>query len=130
MEEKLIQLSGLIAMMLADGEVKESEYDFLVRIADEMNVSQIDLDMLIGKDIEYHPPKSEFERIVQFYRLLLVMHIDKKVVKKEVDLVKDLAIKMGLNPLITDRLITMINESPNKQIPADKLVASFQVNHN
>ena len=130
MDEKVNQLSGLIALVLSDGEVTESEYEFLLRIATEMNVSQLELDMLIGKDITFVPPKSEFDRIVQFYRLLLLMHVDKKVVDKELILVKDLSIKMGLSPLTTDKLIDMINISPNKQIPADKLIAAFQVNHN
>lgn len=130
MEEKINELSALIELVLSDGEVEESEYDLLVRIAAEMDIPQIELDLLIGKDYSFVPPKSEFERIIQFYRLLLLMHVDKRVVDKEVALVKDLSIKMGLNPHTTDKLIEMINKNPGNQIPAEELIAAFQVNHN
>ena len=130
MEEKISQISDLISLMLCDGKVKEKEYDFVIRIADEMGISQLEVDMMFDKKNEFKPPKSEFDRIIQFYRLMIVMHADKVVDGKELNLLKNLAIKMGLNPITTDKLIELSHQYEDNRIPSDVFVKVFKANHN
>ncbi len=76
MNEKLSLLKQLIILAQADNKVNNQEYNFILRIAKMLLVSQEELDSLFEKQIEYSPPKSEFERIVQFYRLVLLANVD------------------------------------------------------
>lgn len=130
MKENISQLSDLIGLMLSDGKVKEKEYDFLIRIANEMGISQLEVDMMMEKNIEFKPPTSEFERITQFYRLVLLMNVDKEISLKELNYVKDLAIRMGLRPGSTDKILEIMDKYPEKKVPADVLITVFQANHN
>ena len=130
MNDKINQLSELIGLILSDGKVKEEEYNFLIKIAREMGISQVKVDCLFGKESTFSPPKNEFDRIVQFYRLVLLMNVDKDTNLNELDYIKDLAIRMGLNPLATNKILEIMEQYPEKKVPVDVLIGIFKENHN
>lgn len=130
MEEKLSLLTELIKLARCDEQVREQEYKFLMTIARSLDVSREDFDSLFEQYIEFTPPESEFERILQFHRLVLLMNVDEESSDSELDFIRDIGIRMGLNSLATDRILVTMNEFPNKLIPPDRLIGIFKENYN
>jgi len=130
MKEKLSLLTELIKLARCDQEVREQEYDFLLSIAQSLHVSKEDFDHLFDAYIEFTPPESEFDRILQFHRLVLVMNIDKETSDVELEFIKDIGIKLGLNPMATNQVLAEMNNYPNKLIPPDKLIEIFKEHYN
>ena len=110
--------------------MREQEHRFLLTIAQSLDVSKEDFDSLFEKYIEFTPPKSEFERILQFHRLVLLMNIDKETNDLEVVFLKDIGIRIGLNPMATNRVLAEMNNYPDKVIPPDKLIEIFKEQYN
>ena len=130
MKEKLSLLTELIKLARCDHEVREQEYIFLQTIAQSLQVSKEDFDALFEEYIEFTPPESEFERILQFHRLVLLMNVDQETSHSEIDFLKDIGIRIGLNPNATNRVLATMNDYPNKVIPPDKLIEIFKENYN
>lgn len=130
MKEKLSLLTELIKLAQCDHEVREQEYNFLQTIAQSLQVSKEDFDALFEEFIEFTPPESEFERILQFHRLVLLMNVDQETSHSEIEFCKDIGIRIGLNPNATNRVLSTMNDYPNKVIPPDKLIEIFKENYN
>ena len=130
MKEKLSLLTELIKLARCDQEVREQEYNFLLTIAQSLNVRKEDLDSLFDKYIDFTPPKSEFERILQFHRLVLLMNVDVETSDIEVEFLKDIGIRIGLNPMATNRVLDEMNLYPDKVIPPEKLIEIFKEQYN
>lgn len=130
MKEKLSLLTELIKLTRCDHEVREKEYIFLLSIAQSLNVSKEDFDQLFNNYIEFTPPESEFDRILQFHRLVLLMNIDKESSIAELDFLRDIGIRLGLNPMATNQVLTVMNDYPNKVIPSEKLIEIFKKQYN
>ncbi len=130
MNEKLSLLTDLIKLARCDQQVREQEYEFLLSISKSLNVSKDEFDCLFEKYIEFCPPESEFERILQFHRLVLLMNIDKETSDNEVNYLKDIGIRMGLNPMATNQVLTEMNKYANKVIPPERLIELFRGQYN
>lgn len=130
MKEKLSLLTELIKLAQCDHKVREQEYRFLLTIANSLQVSREDFDALFEEHIEFTPPESEFERILQFHRLVLLMNVDQESSDSELEFLRDIGIRLGLNPNATNRVLATMNDYPNKVIPPDKLIEIFKENYN
>jgi len=130
MKEKLSLLTELIKLARCDHKVREQEYEFLLSIARSLNVSQEDFDSLFEDYIEFTPPESEFERILQFHRLVLLMNIDQETSDSELDFLRNIGLRIGLNPAATDKVMVEMHHYPNKVIPPERLIEIFKENYN
>jgi hypothetical protein len=130
MKEKLSLLTELIKLARCDHQVREQEYEFLMSIARSLGVSLEDFDSLFEDYIDFTPPESEFERILQFHRLVLLMNIDQETSDSELDFLRNIGIRIGLNPGATDKVIVEMNQYPNKVIPPERLIEIFKENYN
>ena len=130
MKEKLSLLTELIKLARCDHELREQEYRFLWTIARSLDVSKEDFDSLFEKYIEFTPPESEFDRILQFHRLVLLMNVDQETSCSEVEFLKDIGIRIGLNPLATNRVLVEMDRYPDKVIPPEKLIEIFKEHYN
>ncbi len=130
MKEKLSLLTELIKLARIDNEVREQEYHFLLTIAKSLQVRQEDFYQLFEKYIEFTPPASEFERILQFHRLVLLMNVDQETSDVEIDYLKDIGIRTGLSPKATNQVLTEMYDYPNKVIPPDRLIEIFKEQFN
>lgn len=130
MNEKLSLLTDLIKLARCDHQVREQEYEFLLSVSKLLNVSKQDFDGLFEKYVHVNAPEPEFERILQFHRLVLLMNIDKETNDAELIFLKDVGIHMGLNPMATNQVLTEMNKYPNKVIPPDKLIEMFKGQYN
>ena len=130
MKEKLSLLTELIKLARIDNKLREQEYNFLQTIAKSLNVSKEDFDKLFEEYIEFTPPESEFERILQFHRLVLLMNVDTETSDAEIDFLKDIGIRIGLSPSATNQVLTRMNDYPNKVIPPETLIEIFKKQFN
>jgi len=130
MKEKLSLLTELIKLARCDQQVREQEYEFLLSIARSLDVSQEDFDSLFEDYIEFTPPESEFERILQFHRLVLLMNIDQETSDSELDFLRNIGLRIGLNPAATNKVMVEMNQYPNKVIPPERLIEIFKENYN
>ena len=120
----------LIQLAKSDNEMKEVEFQFILALAGQMGLSRDELKRLFEEHIEFNPPKLEFDRIVQFQRLILLMNVDLKIDKKELDYIKNLGIRMGLHPGATNEVLKVMHNYPNNVIPPDKLIEIFRTYQN
>ncbi|MGV6861830.1 MAG: TerB family tellurite resistance protein [Putridiphycobacter sp.] len=130
MKEKLSLLAELIKVANADGQIREEEKQFLHAIAMQMGVSPQDFLKIFNENIEFIAPALEADRIVQFQRMVLMMSVDRNASLKEVEMVKKLGVKMGLNP---SAILTVLNEMhnyPNNMLPPERLIEIFKTHHN
>jgi uncharacterized tellurite resistance protein B-like protein len=124
--EKINLLSEMIAFSLVDGRLHEREYQFVWIVAQELRISKNEFNELFHQELPTGVIKSEFERIQQFYRLALLMHVDGVLHQKEEEAIRQIAINMGLNPSATSRILKLMKTSPSAIIPAEVLLNHFQ----
>lgn len=129
-EDKISLLSEMIAFSIVDGRLHEREYQFVWIVAQELGISKNEFKDLFHRELPTGVMKSEFERVQQFYRLALLMHVDGVLHQKEEDAIRQIAINMGLNPSATNRILNLMKSSPSALIAPEILLEHFQEQHN
>src|SRR5690606_38693230 len=129
-EERISLLAEMIAFAIVDGELHEREYEFLLLVSIGLGIDKEAFDNLFHDEIIPTVIKSEFQRIQQFYRLALLMHVDGVLHEKEEIAIRQYAINMGLNPAVTKRILDRIKASPEKVIHPDFLFDAFREQYN
>lgn len=125
-EEKIKLLSEMIAFSVVDGRLHEREYQFVWIVAQELGISKNEFNNLFHTELPSGIIKSELERIQQFYRLSLLMHSDGILHPKEQEAIRQIAINMGLNPGATNRILKLMEKSPNGMIASEVVLSVFQ----
>jgi len=129
-EQKISLLSEMIAFSLVDGKLHEREYKFLVLVAKELKISKTEFSALFHTELPPDIIKSESQRIQQFYRLALLMHVDGEIHEKELTAINEIGVNMGLNPFAIRRVLKAMEESPNKMVGQEFLMQVFLEQHN
>jgi len=129
-EEKRSLLLEMIAFSTVDGQLHKRELEFLWLVAQELNIDKKLFQDLFHQENMPQIIKSEFQRIQQFYRLALIMHCDGVLHEKEATAIQQIAIRMGLNPGATKRVLDLMKKAPNAMIDPKKLLKVFQEQHN
>lgn len=129
-DEKISLLSEMIAFAVVDGELHDREYDFLWIIAQELGVKKDIFLELFGKRDSVKVIKDEHHRIMQFYRLALLMHCDGVLHEREVKAINEIGITMGLNPMGIKKTLKAMAQSPNRMIEPEYLLCAFMEQHN
>ena len=130
MKEKLSLLTELIKLASCDKIIRKQEYDFIMVMAERLGIDKASCDKLFDQYIAFTPPKSEFDRILQFHRLVLLMNIDQQAGKKELNFIRDLGIRMGLRPMATEKVLLEMHNYPGKLVPPDRLIEIFKEQYN
>lgn len=125
-EEKIKLLSEMIAFSVVDGRLHEREYQFVWIVAQELGISKNEFNDLFHKELPSGITKSEFERVQQFYRLALLMQCDGVLHPKEEEAIRQIAINMGLNPSATNRILKLMQQSPNGMVDPEIVLSVFQ----
>ena len=128
--EKLSLLSEMIAFAINDSSLKNIEYDFLLGVAKQLDITREDFDYLINHPIDYKHLKSHSERIVQFHRLVLLMNIDGEITQEEIIKLHNFGLRMGLNHESINKVLYLMDSFPNKIVPPDVLIDIFKVQYN
>lgn len=123
-------LSDLIVLAHADDRFTKSEYDFIARLADRMDLTKEDVDILIDNPLPSQPIFSELQRITHFHKLLLLMNVDRETHEKEVIVLRNFGLKMGIRPAAIDQILHKMEKFEDKVIPAQELIQIFQTYYN
>lgn len=129
--EKLSLLSEMIAFATYDKDIKEMEYNFLLGVAKQLDISREDFDYLIEHPITYTHLKSHSERIVQFHRLVLLMNIEESAdASKGAIKLYNFGLRMGLSHESISKVLYLMESFPNKIVPPDVLIDIFKTQYN
>ncbi|QYJ67881.1 excinuclease ABC subunit B [Flavobacterium litorale] len=129
-EEKLSLLSEMIAFAQIDGQVNEREYQLLSIVASQLSIEQDVFEGLFDNKAKKVVIKSEHQRILQFYRLALLMHADGVLHINEQIAIREMGINMGLSPYAMRSVLAEMKKSPSGLIDPDVLLALFRAQHN
>ena len=129
-KEKLSILSEMIAFARVDNTIKQSEYDFLFNVAQQLGVSKAVFNSLFKNKAEHVIPKTQAERIVQFHRLVLLMNVDNQQDLIEIKRLHDMGLCMGLPPSAIAQVLSIMHKYPNKIVPPEVLINIFKVHYN
>jgi uncharacterized tellurite resistance protein B-like protein len=128
--EKLSLLSEMIALARIDKTLKEIEYNFLLGVAKQLEITRDDFDYLLDNPVTHINLKSHSERIVQFHRLVLLMNLDQDISKKELVRLYNFGLRMGLSHESISKVLDLMESFPNKIIPPDFLIDIFKIQYN
>ena len=128
--EKLSLLSEMIAFARIDKTLKEIEYNFLLGVAKQLEITRDDFDYLLDNPVTHISLKSHSERIVQFHRLVLLMNLDQDISKKELVKLYNFGLRMGLSHESISKVLDLMESFPNKIIPPDFLIDIFKIQYN
>lgn len=129
-EEKLSLLSEMIAFAKIDGQVHERELAFLSIVASQLRVDKPVFESLFEHPTEKIILKTEHQRILQFYRLALLMHADGVLHDNEQVAIREMGINMGLSPFAMKSVLNEMQRSPTGLIDPDMLLALFRAQQN
>ncbi len=130
--EKLSLLSEMIAFAKYDKDIKNIEYNFLLGVAKQLEISREDFEYLIEHPINYIHLKSHSERIVQFHRLVLLMNIENNADGNASGVIKlyNFGLRMGLSHESITKVLYLMESFPNKIVPPDVLIDIFKTQYN
>ncbi len=129
-EQKLSLLSEMIEFAKVDGELHERELEFLALVAAELEIDTPIFRDLFRQQSDIKIIKSEAQRIHQFYRLALLMHVDGKLHQNENVSIYQMGINMGLNPAAMGRILAMMKASPTGMVSGVAIVNAFKEQQN
>lgn len=129
-EERISLLQDMIAFSVVDGMLHKKEYDFLWLIANDLRIDKSTFDAMFHREEYPTVVRSELERIKQFYRLALLMHIDGILHEKEETTIAQACINMGLNPAATKRILQLMRQSPKRVVEPETLFDTFRAQQN
>jgi len=128
--EKLGILSQMISFAKVDREIKETEYDFLLGVAKQLEVDKETFDSLFYKKVEKVLLKSEAERILQFHRLVLLMNVDQEQRLVEIEQLHNIGLGFGLPQAAIEQVLSVMHHYPDKVVPPAVLIDIFKAYHN
>ncbi|MGA9238835.1 TerB family tellurite resistance protein [Robiginitalea sp.] len=129
-EEKLSILSEMISLARADRAVKDSEFDFLWGVADQLGVHREDFESLFDSPVPNIIPKTLLSRIIQFHRLVLLINVDRQQTFKEIDKLHNIGLRLGLPPSAIDQVLVLMHQYPDNIIPPETLIGIFKAHYN
>ena len=129
-EQKISLLSEMIEFAKVDGELHQRELEFLALVAKELNIEKPVFVDLFRQQSDIRIIKSESQRIHQFYRLALLMHVDGKLHQNENIAIRQLGINMGLSPSAMNRVLELMKASATGMIEPELIVNAFKEQQN
>lgn len=128
-EEKLSILAEMIAFARADDVITNSEYFFLLSVAEQLGIDRDTFESLFETEVEKIIPKTQAERILQFHRLVLLMNVDEQH-SSEMNKLRNIGLGMGLPPGAIEQVFSIMHQYPNKIVPPDVLINIFKAHYN
>ena len=132
--EKLSLLSEMIAFAKYDKDIQNIEYNFLLGVAKQLDISREDFEYLLDHPVSYTHLKSHSERIVQFHRLVLLMNIEQEYgdENNSAGVIKlyNFGLRMGLSHESITKVLYLMESFPNKIVPPDVLIDIFKTQYN
>ena len=128
-EEKSL-ISDLIMIAKADDKITHGEYDFIQRLAERMGVSPKEVDELFHNPLPTKTSFTEIERISHFHKMVLLMNVDGETHPKELVLIREFGLKLGLRPGAVEQILVAMERYEHKIIPAEEILQIFNTYYN
>lgn len=120
----------MIAFAKADHALKDIEYNFLLSVADGLDIDKKTFDSLVENQAKIVVPKTQADRILQFHRLVLLMNVDQEQHLVEIGKLHNIGLGMGLPPSAIEQVLTVMHDYPDKIIPPEVLINIFKAHYN
>ncbi len=117
-------------MVMADGKINNLEIEFIQRLSKRMGISDREIIDLFENPEPSQKNFSEVERISHFYKLILMMNIDKETHESEIVTLKNFGLKMGIRPGVADQILYKMDGYEDKLLPANELLKIFKIYYN
>ena len=125
-KEKLSLLSDMIELAKSDNNLKDREFNFILAVANTLQISENEVSELIEKPAEKVVFQSDTQRILHFHRLVLVMNIDERTSLVEITALKNFGLHLGLPAEAIDEVFIRMNNYSNKVIPPNDFIEIFK----
>ncbi len=124
--EKLSLLSDLIAFSKLDKSLGCINHNFLLSVLRQLNISEVDFNDLMENSTSDKPLRFHIERIVQFYKLVLLLDIevhkhDTQNSSDGIAMLYNSGLRMGLSHDSINKVLYLMDSFPNKIVPLDLL---------
>ncbi|MEJ2161798.1 MAG: hypothetical protein P8X60_00315 [Robiginitalea sp.] len=121
----------LFSIANADGDVESAELDLIIGLAEkfQMRTSEVTKIIKDPSSVQLFTPKSDGVRIEHLYDLVTVMLVDGHIDKRELDLCKSIAGKLGLQQELIDSLIRDLIEKALKGVAPEKAIEDALKNY-
>ncbi|SHI47342.1 hypothetical protein SAMN04487911_102174 [Arenibacter nanhaiticus] len=129
-KEKLSILSEMISFARVNNKIKKSEYDFLLGVANQLEVDHKTFDSLFHRKVEKMTLKLESDRILQFHRLVLLMNVDREQSEQEIERLHNIGLRLGLPPAAIDQVLKVMYNYPDMVVPPEVLINIFKTYYN
>ncbi|HBR53141.1 MAG TPA: TerB family tellurite resistance protein [Flavobacteriaceae bacterium] len=123
-------ISDLILIAKADDKITHGEYDFIQRLAERMGVSPKEVDQLFHDPLPMKTSFTELERITHFHKMVLLMNVDGETHEKELALIRDFGLRLGLRPGAVEQVLEAMERYEHKIIPSHGLLQIFNTYYN
>lgn len=123
-------ISELIELSKVDGHVSDQEIGFIQQVGNMLGLANEEILVLFKTPAPFNPPDQHFDRIVQFQRMVLLMNVDQNALDKEINYLKIMGMKLGLNPEAVDEVLEKMDDYPNNMIPPEDLLKIYSKHMN
>jgi uncharacterized tellurite resistance protein B-like protein len=118
------RLLDLYKIAISDGKIDKNEYRFIIDIAKSIGLNSNEALDIINKNIDFKitPPQSINERMQHLFQMLFLIKIDGEIHTKEINIIKNTALYLGLNLSMTDELIEVIKNYKKELVPKEEMI--------
>jgi len=120
----------MIDLAKIDNSLSAMEHKFLLAVAQQIGVTQLQFENLIKNPAPHIHLQPETERILQFHRLVLLMNVDQKIEKEEEEYLYQIGLKLGLPAQAIRKTLTVMHQYENKMVPPNVLLEIFKTHYN
>lgn len=124
LHKKQSHLLMLYMLAESDGNQNKQEDRFILQVGKRLGLEKEAI-VAIDKnpqDLTFILPKTDEERNAVLYDLLFLMKFDGVVDQKEIELIHELAFRMGFRPTMTQEMIEVMKVHIGKPVPKNTLL--------
>lgn len=117
-------IKTLLEMAVTDGDFDDKEVVYILKVGQNIGLDKATLEEIIRHrtTIEFHPPKSEQDRMAFLYYILFLIKIDQNVSTEERKLLYKIGFKLGFNELLIKDLIQVVEDHIDRKLPPSALI--------
>ena len=114
----------LAEVLESDNRISPVEINYIFSAANELGLSEEEVKEVLKNPEEHSlkPPADEPSRMIILYYVLFIMKSDGHVHPNEEKIVKDIGLGLGFRPELITRLIGVIKDHIDRQVPPDEMI--------
>ena len=124
LNKKKSHLLMLLMLAEADNNQDALEDEFILQVGKRLGFDKVAIDHIDKhpEDMAFVIPKTDIERNTILSDLLFLMKFDGKVDNTEINLLHELAFRMGFRPTMTQEMIEIMKAHIGKTVPKNALL--------